>query len=281
MAGAWDPGSAPFNVHQTGQVRPNGTAFGMEPARGAFPGQEPVTGFQGRRLVNSKNRNLGTLIGELQSEVFTIAGDGIDFLIGGGDFADVTCLTLYVDDAVGLGAGAHRDRRAQPGAGAARLGRGRVPRPAGVPADPGLRPRGAVGLARRAALSGGRLGVHPGGRHPPDGRGRRSAPRRRSRRPRPQLRLRDAAPRTVHRRRLSGGRRCRWRTRDTRPRARWCGGLPVLHRRGRAARSRSVAGVRHLALPRADAERSQAAPHQPVADRGRRRAPYPAPGAAV
>ena len=101
VAGAWDPGSTPFNIHQTDQVRPNGTAFGMEPARGAFPGQEPVTGFQGTRLVNSKSRNLGTLIGELQSEVFTIAGDGIDFLIGGGDFADVTCLNLYVDGAAG------------------------------------------------------------------------------------------------------------------------------------------------------------------------------------
>ncbi len=96
VAGTWDPRSAPFNTHQTTQVRPNGTAFGMQPARGAFPGQGAVTGFQGRRLVNSKNRNLGTLIGELQSEVFTIAGAGIDFLIGGGDFADVTCLNLYV-----------------------------------------------------------------------------------------------------------------------------------------------------------------------------------------
>ena len=96
VAGTWDPRAAPFNMHQTVQVRPNGTAFGMEPARGAFPGQGQVTGFQGQRLVNSKNRNLGTLIGELQSEVFTIAGAGIDFLIGGGDFADVTCLNLHV-----------------------------------------------------------------------------------------------------------------------------------------------------------------------------------------
>ena len=68
----------------------------MQPACGAFPGQGNVTGFQGRRLVNSKNRNLGTLIGELQSQVFTIAGGGIDFLIGGGDFDGVTCLNLYV-----------------------------------------------------------------------------------------------------------------------------------------------------------------------------------------
>ena len=96
VAGTWDPRAAPFNTHQAVQVRPNGTAFGMEPVRGAFPGQGEVTGFQGQRLVNSKNRNLGTLIGELQSQVFTIAGAGIDFLIGGGDFTDVTCLNLYV-----------------------------------------------------------------------------------------------------------------------------------------------------------------------------------------
>ena len=96
VAGTWDPRAAPFNTHQTVQVRPNGTAFGMEPARGAFPGQGNITGFQGRRLVNSKNRNLGTLIGELQSDGFTIAGAGIDFLIGGGDFAGATCLNLYV-----------------------------------------------------------------------------------------------------------------------------------------------------------------------------------------
>ena len=101
VAGTWDPRAAPFNTHQNVQVRPNGTAFGMQPACGAFPGQGNVTGFQGRRLVNSKNRNLGTLIGELQSQVFSIAGAGIDFLIGGGDFAGVTCLNLYVRGAGG------------------------------------------------------------------------------------------------------------------------------------------------------------------------------------
>ena len=138
VAGTWDPRAAPFNTHQTVQVRPNGTAFGMQPACGAFPGQGNVTGFQGRRLVNSKNRNLGTLIGELQSQVFTIASGGIDFLIGGGDFADVTCLNLYVQRRRRLAAGAHRHRGAQPGTGAARLGRGRVPRPASLPADPRL-----------------------------------------------------------------------------------------------------------------------------------------------
>ena len=37
-----------------------------------------------------------------------------------------------------LAAGAHRHRGAQPGAVAARLGRGRVPRPASLPADPRL-----------------------------------------------------------------------------------------------------------------------------------------------
>ena len=37
VAGTWDPRAAPFNTHQTVQVRPNGTAFGMQPACGSFP----------------------------------------------------------------------------------------------------------------------------------------------------------------------------------------------------------------------------------------------------
>ena len=74
-----------------------GQAFGSQPARGSFPGQDPVTGFHGQRLVNTKNRNLGTMIGELQSDAFKIKGDQIDFLIGGGDFQDQTCINLFVE----------------------------------------------------------------------------------------------------------------------------------------------------------------------------------------
>jgi len=76
----------------------NGHAFGCEPAKGSFPGQERITGYQGQRLVNSKRRNLGSFIGELQSDPFVIQGERIDFLIGGGNFPDVTCINLFVKD---------------------------------------------------------------------------------------------------------------------------------------------------------------------------------------
>ena len=209
-----------------------------------------------------------------------------------------------------LAAGAHRNRRAQPGAGAARLGRGRVSRSPGLPADPRLCGGGAVGLARRAALPRGRLGLHPGGRHPSDRRRARAAARRRGRRPCPQLRLRDAAPGAVHGRRLPGGGRGRRGFRNPRPRRGTSGRHPALHgdrdavrdrrcrrrpRRGcRQLRAsdrvdhrlqpsgcRSVAGGVHLALPRRDAERGQAAPHQRPAAFRRRCQLYPAPRPAL
>ena len=77
-------------------VKKNGYAFGFEPAIGSFPGQDEITGFQGKRFINTKRRNLGTFVGELQSDIFTIRGEKIDFLIGGGNFADQTCINLFV-----------------------------------------------------------------------------------------------------------------------------------------------------------------------------------------
>jgi len=63
----------------------NGQAFGNEPARGAFEGQQDIGAFEGARLVNTKRRNLGTFMGELVSDPFEVKGDRIDFLIGGGN----------------------------------------------------------------------------------------------------------------------------------------------------------------------------------------------------
>ncbi len=76
----------------------SGNAFGREPATGAFSGQEPVIGFEGKRLINTKLRNLGTFTGELRSDVFEIKGGLIDFLIGGGRYQNRTCLKLFVKD---------------------------------------------------------------------------------------------------------------------------------------------------------------------------------------
>jgi hypothetical protein len=106
----WTQISWPYGMQGEDQLvlpgRPNcppnlttyyGQAFGREPATGSFPGQGAITGFEGRRFVNSKNRNLGTFIGELQSDPFEIKGDRISFLIGGGDFEGQTCLNLFVE----------------------------------------------------------------------------------------------------------------------------------------------------------------------------------------
>ena len=79
----------------------NGNALGSKPAEGAYPGQEPITGYQGKYLVNSKRRNLGSFIGELRSANFEIKGDVIDFLIGGGAFGEPTSLNLYITNRQG------------------------------------------------------------------------------------------------------------------------------------------------------------------------------------
>lgn len=76
----------------------NGTAFGQSPAHGAFEGQDPLSGYQGEYLANSKNNNLGTTVGELLSDTFTIKGDSIDFLIAGGDFDKLSGIGLIVNN---------------------------------------------------------------------------------------------------------------------------------------------------------------------------------------
>ena len=81
-------------------IKENGTAFAEMPANGPYPGQEIITGYQGKFLVNSKRMNLGTTVGKLLSDTFTITGDRIDFLIAGGDFGRYTSLNLLVHDSI-------------------------------------------------------------------------------------------------------------------------------------------------------------------------------------
>lgn len=73
----------------------NGTALGEMPASDAFEGQAPITCYVGKYFVNSRFKNPGTTIGELLSGSFVIKGDRIDFLIGGGDFGELTRITSY------------------------------------------------------------------------------------------------------------------------------------------------------------------------------------------
>jgi fructan beta-fructosidase len=61
-----------------------------------LPGQQEVSGFEGKRLVNSFNGSDGTT-GTLTSPPFTIERDYIRFLIGGGGHEGKTCINLVVD----------------------------------------------------------------------------------------------------------------------------------------------------------------------------------------
>ena len=73
-----------------------GTAFGDGPAVGTLKGQMAVTGFNGKRLVNSFNGGDGTT-GTLMSPQFTIQRNYLTFLIGGGGHAGRTCMNLLAD----------------------------------------------------------------------------------------------------------------------------------------------------------------------------------------
>ena len=86
---------ADFEGTNYGQWTATGQAFGPGPARGTLSGQMRVEGFQGKGLVNSffqGDRSTGTLT----SPAFKIDRKFIRFLIGGGGFADKTCINLLV-----------------------------------------------------------------------------------------------------------------------------------------------------------------------------------------
>jgi uncharacterized protein (DUF608 family) len=79
-----------------------GEAFADGPAKGTLPGQQPVTGFRGDRLVNSFRGGDATT-GSLTSPAFTLTRRYVNFLIGGGphdgsdEAAGVTGMFLEVD----------------------------------------------------------------------------------------------------------------------------------------------------------------------------------------
>ncbi|HEV3120731.1 MAG TPA: GH116 family glycosyl-hydrolase, partial [Isosphaeraceae bacterium] len=60
-----------------------GTAFGDQPPSGTLPNQQPVSGFQGKGLVNSFKDGDDTT-GQLISKPFTIERNFICFFVGGG-----------------------------------------------------------------------------------------------------------------------------------------------------------------------------------------------------
>jgi len=76
-----------------------GTAFGNGPARGTLPNQMNVDGFRGEGFANSYHAGDDST-GTLTSPSFKVERRFIRFLIGGGGFADQTCLNLLLDGKV-------------------------------------------------------------------------------------------------------------------------------------------------------------------------------------
>jgi len=90
---------ADFESASYGDWRVEGEAFGAGPAEGTLPGQMPVGGYMGKRLVNSYHRGDGAT-GSLTSPPFVIERPLLCFLMGGGKHPARTCMDLIVDGSV-------------------------------------------------------------------------------------------------------------------------------------------------------------------------------------
>jgi len=90
---------ADFESDTYGAWKATGDAFGARPATGTLPNQQLVTGFSGRRLVNSFREGDKTT-GSLISPEFTVKRPYINFRIGGGNQPGQACINLRVDGKV-------------------------------------------------------------------------------------------------------------------------------------------------------------------------------------
>ncbi len=86
---------ADFESEDYGDWKVEGEAFGPGPATGTLPGQMHVSGFKGKRLVNTFYKGDGTT-GRLTSPPLKIERDYLVFLIGGGAHEGKTCINLLV-----------------------------------------------------------------------------------------------------------------------------------------------------------------------------------------
>lgn len=87
---------ADFEGKDYGDWKTTGDAFGPGPAQGTLPNQMAVTGFKGHGLANSFYGGDAST-GTLTSPPIIINRSYINFLIGGGGFAEKTCMNLLVD----------------------------------------------------------------------------------------------------------------------------------------------------------------------------------------
>ncbi len=80
-----------------GGARKAGQAFTGMPCKGTASGQQPVSGFVGKQLLNSFDKGGDGLTGIIQSPEFNIGKRYLKFLVGGGSQADRTSVNLVVD----------------------------------------------------------------------------------------------------------------------------------------------------------------------------------------
>jgi len=90
---------ADFEGSTYGAWTTTGTAFGQGPAEGTLPNQMAVSGYKGKRLVNSFNGGDATT-GTLTSPQLKVQRRYITFLIGGGKDLEKTCVRLKVEGKV-------------------------------------------------------------------------------------------------------------------------------------------------------------------------------------
>lgn len=90
---------ADFEGPDYGAWKAEGQAFGARPASGTLPSQMPVSGFLGKGLVNSYTGGDAST-GTLTSPAFKIERRYINFLIGGGQHPDETCINLLIGNKV-------------------------------------------------------------------------------------------------------------------------------------------------------------------------------------
>jgi len=77
-----------------------GPAFTAKPSKGTVSGQQTVSGFLGKGLVNTFDPSGDASVGTLTSPAFELTNDYIHFLVGGGQSPGKTCVQLIVDDKV-------------------------------------------------------------------------------------------------------------------------------------------------------------------------------------
>ncbi|HOX37174.1 MAG TPA: GH116 family glycosyl hydrolase [Candidatus Brocadiia bacterium] len=85
-----------FEGQDYGRWKVEGEAFGAKPAEGTLTGQQNVSGFLGKGLVNTFIAGDAPQ-GKLTSPPFKIEREFINFLIGGGNHKGKTCMNLLVD----------------------------------------------------------------------------------------------------------------------------------------------------------------------------------------